>query len=647
MTETAAESASYQSTEHVPASTIPDSRPKPASTILDSQPTTIPPELNAIPALEVDRDYKSEYAKLSKNFTALKDNFKKARDALQKRKDERDRWIQYAASLEKKIQTSEEEYSIKILDRNSRKMRAERHLERYEEAARPIRDASFTSDGGVDDTNTELTCMPREVAKPNKDGTLGRTTSDSTQGDTEEPAEPAEILPILPADDRQKEVKIKNEPSSDAAVFVFERSLRKRKYGDTEMETPVNRRVKAESINGSSPLLALDHFDFNPQESIDLGEISAVMSTPRKRRELEQAFIQAESQENAGPALVTIPEVSGKARGRHGRLSSVLTPINANIRILARPAAATTFEKPLSKGLDRGIAFLTEDGVVYKSGNGTPIAHGTSPAVKGRLDVLLNSPSQEEPSSLRRSAQGTRGSRLGSRDDLPIPRPRELPFERAGGKNGRRSEVSIPQTARTFEAEKTPPPGSMPPLQVKKGEKGLRDKPLEQLCLDDFKINPKANDGLDFAFTEVVRGKDDRANLDGCVSMSCCGPQWRAMALSQRPVSPLTPAQRQEEQKLLEDYLGDNSYRLTTLRKQERDEIWVEAKMRQLANKHGQHRHKYPRMRSPPGFWNADFPNTQELEADRREAKKREKETVKDRYREATRPGGRWLFRDE
>jgi len=52
-------------------------------------------------------------------------------------------------------------------------------------------------------------------------------------------------------------------------------------------------------------------------------------------------------------------------------------------------------------------------------------------------------------------------------------------------------------------------------------------------------------------------------------------------------------------------------------------------------------------MRSPPGFWNADFPSTQEMEAEREEAAKREKQTVQDRYREAMRPGGRWLFRDE
>jgi hypothetical protein len=81
--------------------------------------------------------------------------------------------------------------------------------------------------------------------------------------------------------------------------------------------------------------------------------------------------------------------------------------------------------------------------------------------------------------------------------------------------------------------------------------------------------------------------------------------------------------------------------------KEERAEIWVEAKTRELANKYGKHRHRFSRMRSPPGFWNADFPSTQELDADRAEAGKRENELIQDRYREAMRSGGRWLFRDE
>jgi hypothetical protein len=99
--------------------------------------------------------------------------------------------------------------------------------------------------------------------------------------------------------------------------------------------------------------------------------------------------------------------------------------------------------------------------------------------------------------------------------------------------------------------------------------------------------------------------------------------------------------------KLLEDYLGDQAYRLGTMNRLEREEVWLEAKTRELANKHGRHRHRFSRRQSPPGFWNADFPSTQEMQMDREEADKREKRLVEERWREAMRNDGRWMFRDE
>jgi hypothetical protein len=129
--------------------------------------------------------------------------------------------------------------------------------------------------------------------------------------------------------------------------------------------------------------------------------------------------------------------------------------------------------------------------------------------------------------------------------------------------------------------------------------------------------------------------------------MHCCGKEFRALAISHRPNSPLTAAQRQEEQKLLEDYLGEYSYRLAAMDQGERMEVWIEAKTQELANKYGKHRHRFSRMQSPPGFWDADFPDTQQLETDKEEAAKRTRRAVAERHREAARPGGRWIFRDE
>lgn len=68
---------------------------------------------------------------------------------------------------------------------------------------------------------------------------------------------------------------------------------------------------------------------------------------------------------------------------------------------------------------------------------------------------------------------------------------------------------------------------------------------------------------------------------------------------------------------------------------------------RAIANSYGKHRHHHQRPRSPPGFWRADMPSTQDLERDREDASKYEREKVKERYEEAMRPGGLWKYADE
>jgi hypothetical protein len=108
-----------------------------------------------------------------------------------------------------------------------------------------------------------------------------------------------------------------------------------------------------------------------------------------------------------------------------------------------------------------------------------------------------------------------------------------------------------------------------------------------------------------------------------------------------------TASQEEIDQRLLEEYMGDNKGRLRTMSRSEREETLIRAKARELANKAGKHRHAYERRRSPPGFWRADFPDTQETNEDRLAAAKLERELVQQRYEEAMRSRGKWVFRDE
>ncbi|KAI9774955.1 MAG: hypothetical protein M1840_000171 [Geoglossum simile] len=185
----------------------------------------------------------------------------------------------------------------------------------------------------------------------------------------------------------------------------------------------------------------------------------------------------------------------------------------------------------------------------------------------------------------------------------------------------------------------------------------LRDRPLHQLTLEDFKINCDYAKGSDFAFAETVRNQDQRRCLPGCTRLDCCGGTFRkALELGGIP----TPAssktkmfwnssqeQEDEEQQLLDDYVGDDRTRLNKLTPDGRRELVTQARIKQFADKHGRHRQAFERRATPPGFWRTDMPTSQELEQDREEARKKERELVEERYREAKRGKGKWAFKDE
>jgi len=175
----------------------------------------------------------------------------------------------------------------------------------------------------------------------------------------------------------------------------------------------------------------------------------------------------------------------------------------------------------------------------------------------------------------------------------------------------------------------------------------LRDRPLAELRPEDFKVNPKSNNGYTHAFDEVVRNKGERAELAGCTDPNCCGRQFRAMAESELSAGGPAVLSRMADTKMMEDYLGSESYRLVEMTREERREVWLKAKIQDLANRYGRHRHRFARRPSPPGYWNPDFPSTQEIEQSKQEAERLERGVVEERWREARRGGGRWLFRDE
>ena len=598
-------------------------------------------------------DLSNDYARLSASHKLLRNRFKEAKQALEKRRNERDLWIQYADSLKEKIRAAEKEHGIRILDRGAPREDDTVLSAAAEHRSESQQNASLTTGTRSKHRDPGATSHTRAQSHRNSCASTDQRPSESTQGEPEERLEAP--LPRLPSTSVD-EVEIKEEPSSDGAVFVSERCIKKRKLDTDDADTPTAPVVKQEPVDQeSSPVLSRHHCDFNPQESLDLGAHNAVTYTPRKRKDLDQSSPRAHQRGNAAEAWIGNIARSSPKRPRipprPTDFSSALTPRDVNRRLSRSSIGIKSENKPLRKGLSQGIAELADDGALYtEAAHQTPMTTSEiQSAVGGRLNDLLNSPSAPEdytPISLKRGRRLK--SAVDTRGELAIPGPRTLPFDKGARSVAKDSESHTAQPSEALSLSSSAAAQDFGTRQARAPSKSLlRNRPLSQLKLDDFKINPSVNEGHDFAYSEVVRDKDERACLPGCIDMHCCGKQFRALALSQRPDPPLSATQRQEEQKLLEEYLGDYSYRLATITKEERLEFWIEAKTRELSNKYSRHRHRFSRMRSPPGFWNADFPDTQELEKDRTEATKRERASVQQRYREAMRSGGRWTFRDE
>jgi hypothetical protein len=194
----------------------------------------------------------------------------------------------------------------------------------------------------------------------------------------------------------------------------------------------------------------------------------------------------------------------------------------------------------------------------------------------------------------------------------------------------------------TPKAQHEPRGSSLPqkrrPRDGPEDEEPFRSRSLHRLDLGHFKVNPKANFGFDYAYTDVVRNRDQRKCLPGCTRPECCGSKFRALAgtlpkiaangarFLESDASDEANSQ-QSDNDLLLNFLGPGSEeKIRTLTSVARENLLLEAKTKIAADRYGKmHRHAHERPKSPPGFWRTEMPGTQEEVVDRLDAKKREK----------------------
>ena len=502
------------------------------------------------------------------------------------------------------------------------------------------------------------------------------------------------IQNISPEKSSNREIKeelLTDSPTSpETPVVISSKSVRKRHYRNKENQPNDSPKVKIETISSSPIGLAAI---YGLDESIDLDDIGEKQPTPRKGRPLLQRVLRTgsslaksasvesrtEDQSHSNhsndsvQALQTTPiHKTGVSRAR-----SALQPRSSNTQILPR---TSTERAPKRRRIasDKAVEDLIGDGQIVQSVEKSPANTLTEQA--RRLEDLLakasppkqvlRSPAMQ--SKLRHSGEGasvvpSRANEFPQDDALPRPTSRgafrdsayfSRPVSRGSpvGANPSReppkTEALRPPSRDSFqklerlERLMLNHPQSATPARNRK--QPLRTRPLDHFTLQDFKVNPKYNQGYDYAFSDVVRNQADRRCLQGCTKPECCGGKFRALAEATRnPNLPLTLSQEEADDTMLKEFLGGNSYKLRNMTKNEREEILIQARARDMSNKYGKHRHAYERRTSPPGYWRSDFPNTQEEMEDRAKAQQLERDQIAQRYEAAMRPGGAYIFRDE
>ncbi|KAL2269167.1 hypothetical protein VTJ83DRAFT_4013 [Remersonia thermophila] len=611
---------------------------------------------------EEDQDWKEKYTMWRRRFTALREQYDQLRYQTKAYQKSRDSWKLYAESLQAKVQQLQSRMIRNGASGRSSAEPADLETGTKTPTVGPVpretsavrRPRSPTPEASQGDTRGMNEGARHAASSPFASRTAGLPGEDETQGESDG----ADELPAKPSGDHaesKRPVFIKQEPSSDIPVVVSEREVRKRKTRDEDTGGAASLcRVKCEP--SSSPFAILGEARvFSPHESIDLDGEGNRIPTPRKQRPAEQRLLEDED-ESITANDPEPPRPWDTALGRTGEPDHSLDWPSSPPKGPSK--AGGDMHPSAEQAWTRAIADVAEEtpGPLYAPASRRTEKEPLQAPAQSRLHSLLNqkpatgtsTPSRLPPirsSALKRRswAETITPSKLFGNLDF------DLDKENRGSVSERQPKRPRDAPARpapaAFTSPAAPPRGTAARATASKTVR-LRDKPLDQLRPEDFKVNPKMNNGHWFAYDEVVRSRDERAGLAGCTDPKCCGRQWRLMAESELSAGGMAVLERPADVQMVEEYLGSEAYRLAAMTPEERRETWLKAKVQDLADRYGRHRHRFHRRSSPPGYWNPDFPNTQEIEQNKKETEEVERRIVEDRRREAIR-GGRWLFRDE
>lgn len=425
---------------------------------------------------------------------------------------------------------------------------------------------------------------------------------------------------------------------ADEGLKTIERLTRENE--ELKQEVNVLRRKQDDTPNLSAQFDQLFRQDAEKQAEIDglKAELRLVQVKERKRRLRNPST----SSPAVSPGEAEAKATSKNTYRKRSRSTSpeALKEISSNLPAGENAPGHRHRFKRFSDRTAGAIPTVAEDGDDYNSPQADPVPvkqTGTKEAVspRQRLQALLSASAPTTPV-------------------LPSPRETDSTSLRAAPLSDQAkppmllstTDCTVSAASKTTSVRKPPflplkPRAVAPPAP--EDEEPYRSRPIHRLNLSHFKINPAYNGGLDYAYTDVVRGRDAKKCLPGCTRPECCGGRFRALA------DTLPLEKNISDDDLLLEFLGPGSEaKIRTLTALARTNLVHEARAKRLANLYGRmHRASFERAQSPPGFWNTDFPSTQEDADNREQARLRERDEVEKRHQEAKQGNGRWLFADE
>lgn len=494
-----------------------------------------------------------------------------------------------------------------------------------------------------------------------------------------------------------------NEEDSDEPVFVSERSLKRKKVDshrpitshfmkneEISNENVTTRPyIKSEPGAGSPYHNVVDILPTNPHDSIDLDEVGDRTLTPRKRRHVGAAMhstsrLLLESEfhpvsNGSDYKRINEPHLQGKHGIDYGpKGKNIINVLEDPYAQEEHPSAPKNQPMREAGSLDYFCKFKSSQpggsmqGSLRTSGSsGTGDNSNTHTVTSDHTRECVNSSRQtidkilvpvdpnrvmqrmpkgrlSHPQVALEDEQSSYEKRYGPRFSLRGPRLNhgrgffESPSAAASrnfyNENPTGRFLSGSSSAHVHE--------EMTYVRTATVPEPLRSRAVDNLGPEHFKLNPQRNQGLDYAFSGATRDRDARRCMNGCTQPNCCGAVLqKAVKIGGYPAN--------ESQAgggpLHIPYQRDLRYNLDHISEQQKHRLNLNAQTEKFADQFGKHRHAYGHGRppTPPGFWNADMPSTQEEQKNRQEAHAMQREKVQEMHREAKLPNGRYQFKDE